>query len=66
MNPDLSKQAVLTIETLCELGCSHVNQLIDDARKGHKLDVLSDFEAAEIELIIEELSQIMMIYNKQD
>jgi len=65
MHPNLSKRAITTIESLCELGCTQVNQLIDDAKKGNKIDALSDFEASEVELIIDELTQIMTVYNKE-
>ena len=64
MNPKLSKQAVSSIESLCGLGCTHVNQLIDDAKNGKEVNLLSDFKTPEIELIIDELSQIMAVYDK--
>jgi hypothetical protein len=56
MNPSLSDKAVCAIETLCKLGCSQVNQLIDNAKKGKGIAELSEFDHAEVELIIDELS----------
>ena len=64
MNPDLSHQAVETIESLCERGCDEVNRLIDDARNGRQIEVLKDFSDTETSMIIEELVEIMAVYDK--
>ncbi len=62
MNPDLSKKAVSKIETLCEQGCSEVNQLLKLAKQGTEIKELTDFNRAEVNQIIDELEQIMSIY----
>jgi len=66
MNPDLSKKVSSKIETLCEEGCSQVNQLLEKAKTGNELQELSDFSHSEINQIIDELDQIMSIYDGQD
>ena len=63
MHPDLSPKAIKTIETLCELGCTQVNQLISDAKNGKEIENLADFEPVEARLIIDELRHIMSVYD---
>jgi hypothetical protein len=62
MNPDLSNKALKQIEALCEAGCSQVYQLLDKAKKGESVEQLADFNGTEVELIIDELNQIMSVY----
>jgi len=64
MNPDLSKKAINKIEKLCGQGCTQVNQLIDDAKKGKNITELSEFNNSEANQIVDELSKIMSVYNK--
>ena len=64
MNPDLSEKAINKIEALCKQGCSQVNQVLDDAKHGKVIDGFSDFSDKEINQIIDELAQIMSVYNK--
>jgi hypothetical protein len=70
MNPDLSKKACLKIKTkiesLCGQGCTRVNQIINDAKNGNKIGELSGFNRSEINQIIDELSQIMSVYDDDD
>ncbi len=63
MKPSHSKKVSHKIETLCEQGCSEVNQIIAKAKKGNTIEELADFNNHEIETIIDELDQIMSIYN---
>ena len=62
MNPNLSQQAINKIEHLCGLGCSQVNQILVDVQNGKEISELSDFDAADKELIIAELKDIMSVY----
>ncbi|NOQ89778.1 MAG: hypothetical protein GQ549_02415 [Gammaproteobacteria bacterium] len=64
MNPDLSEKALNKIESLCELGCTSVKQILDDANGGKKIEQLAEFNDTEIRLIIVELDQIMSVYVK--
>lgn len=65
MNPDLSNEAVNLIEKLCARGCTEVNQLLQAAINGDAPPQLEDFPENQRVLIIEELSAIMAVYNKQ-
>ena len=64
MQHDLPKKLEEKIETLCEQGCTQVNQIIDDAKKGGEIEELEEFNGSEIELIIDELSKIMSVYDE--
>lgn len=66
MNPDLSKKALKKIETLCGKGCADVNQLLERARNGTQIEELAEFSHAEIKQILDELEQIMSVYEKRD
>ena len=65
MKSNSSEQVTNAIESLCELGCTQVNQLIDDAKNGKSIEALSGFDKSETELIINELSQIMEVYDQK-
>lgn len=65
MHPDLSPQAIHVIETLCAEGCTYVNQLLDNARDGRRIEALDGFRDDEVVLILEELAQIMAVYEKE-
>ena len=64
MNPDLSKEAVEKIESLCEQGCVQVRQLLEKAEKGNEIEELSGFKKSEKSMIIEELGEIMSVYDE--
>ncbi|MFV2005249.1 MAG: hypothetical protein ACC650_08570 [Gammaproteobacteria bacterium] len=64
MNPNLSKKVIHKIEKLCETGCSEIYQLLEKARNGNEIEELSGFNRTEINQIIDELDQIMSIYDE--
>ena len=64
MNPDLSEKAIKKIESLCQQGCTQVNQLLEKAEKGDDIEELSGFSKAETSLIIDELVEIMSVYDE--
>jgi hypothetical protein len=64
MNPALSKKAIEKIESLCELGCTQVNQLLEKAEKSNDIEELSGFTKAEMSMIIDELVEIMSVYDE--
>ena len=63
MNPRLSKKVTSKIEALCAQGCTQVNKFIENAENGKKIVELAEFNHSEIRQIIDELAQIMSIYN---
>ena len=66
MNPDLSEKVSSKIESLCGLGCTQVNQLLEKAGYGNKIEELADFSHAEVKQIIDELGKIMAVYDLDD
>lgn len=62
MTPDHSDKISLKVEALCKQGCSEVNQLLEQAEKGRKIEALAEFSNAEISQITDELSKIMAVY----
>ena len=64
MQSDLPKNLEAKIETLCKQGCTQVNQIIDNAKNGDKIEALAEFNGSEIEQIIDELSKIMSVYDE--
>jgi hypothetical protein len=63
MSPDLPENIVLKIEEICALGCSQVGQLLKKAKNGDPVQELAEFNQAESEIIINELTQIMSVYD---
>ena len=63
MNPNLSKKVSSKIEELCAHGCTRVNQLLENVKSGENIVERSEFNDAEIRQIIDELTQIMSVYN---
>jgi hypothetical protein len=58
-----SKKVNNKIEVLCAQGCTQVNQLLEDAKKGKNITELAKFNNSESKQIIDELTQIMSIYD---
>ena len=63
---ELSQKAINKIESLCEEGCTQINELLNKAGNGRELGELSDFNKDEISQIIDELSEIMSVYDDKD
>ena len=63
MNPNLSKKVSSKIEELCAHGCTQVNQLLENAKSGKNIVERSEFNDSETRQIIDELTQIMSVYN---
>lgn len=66
MTPEHSKKVEIKIETLCKQGCSQVNQIINNAKNGNIAAELSEFTQSEVNHIIDELSNIMSVYNEDE
>ena len=62
--PELSEEVINNIETLCEQGCTQVNELLEKAESSNNLEELSGFNSRERDQIIDQLSQIMSIYDE--
>lgn len=64
MNPDYSSKVSNKIEELCKLGCTQVNRILEKSQSGDEIEELSEFDQAEIRQIINELGNIMSVYDK--
>jgi len=62
MNPDLSKKVSSKIESLCAAGCNEVNQLLEKSGNDTVLPSLEGFNSSEVQQIIDELNEIMAVY----
>ena len=63
MNPNFSKKISHKIEALCAQGCTQVNQLLENAANEKNIVELAEFNDLERKQIIDELTQIMSVYN---
>ena len=66
MNPNLSKKVSSKIEALCTQGCTPVNELLENAKNGKNIVELAEFSDSESKQIIDELTQIMSVYNNDN
>ncbi len=66
MPPDLPKKITFKIEALCEQGCTQINQILYKAGNGSEIEELSDFSQSEVKQIINELAQIMSVYDDKN
>jgi len=66
MAPDLPKKVTHKIEALCEQGCTQINQLLDKAGNGSEIEELSEFSQSEVKQIINELVEIMSVYDDEN
>ena len=51
------------IEDICKKGCSQVSKLLAKVENGQKIDELSNFSDSEVKHIIDELNEIMSVYD---
>jgi len=66
MTPERYKVVSHQIESLCEQGCNQVSELLDKAENGSEISELSAFSRNEVNIIIDELSEIMSVYDKHE
>ncbi|MDX1335805.1 MAG: hypothetical protein R3312_08480 [Gammaproteobacteria bacterium] len=63
-------QAPLTVDDyvlkICELGCTHVYQVIELIEQGHQAEELSDIPAEHLPALLLELQSIMAVYEASD
>ena len=63
MSPEPSRKVASKIEALCEQGCTQIKQSLEKAENGKNIKELSEFSSSEINQIINELGEIMSVYN---
>ena len=65
MNPDLPAHLQTLIETICERGCSTVNEIIAALESGNPVEEFTNLDNAERQQILFELKQIMAVYDRE-
>ena len=63
---ELPKKITDKIEALCQQGCTQINQLLDKAENGREIEELSAFSKSEVKQIINELMEIMSVYENKN
>ena len=62
MNPELPAHVRLTIETICELGCERVNEIIDSLESGTGVSETTGLDESDQRMVLMELKEIMAVY----
>ena len=63
MNPDLPDHVRSVIESICELGCDRVNEIIDTLESGNTAAETRDLDITEQQHVLTELKEIMAVYD---
>ena len=63
---DLPENITDKIESICEQGCAQINQLLNTAENSNEIEELSEFSQSELKQIINELEDIMSIYENSN
>lgn len=66
MISELPEKITDKIEALCEQGCTQINQILDRAENGSEIIELSEFSKSEVKQIINELIEIMSVYENKN
>lgn len=65
MNPDLPAHVQSVIESVCELGCERVNEIIRSMECGHSVSEVAELDQNEQRRVLIELKAIMSVYDGQ-
>jgi hypothetical protein len=63
MNPALPVHVRTTVESICELGCERVNQIIADLESGKTVAETAGLPQSEEKQVLQELRDIMSVYD---
>lgn len=66
MKLEHSNKVTKKIESVCEQGCSEVNELLKKAENSNNIEELSEFSNTETQQIIDALGEIMSVYDIDD
>ncbi len=53
------------VETICQMGCTSVNAIIETLESGKTVDAVEGFSDAEIIALTNELKTIMSVYDQE-
>jgi hypothetical protein len=62
MNPDIPVHIQSVIESVCELGCERVNEIIISLESGQRVSEISGLDDSEQRCVLAELKAIMSVY----
>ena len=63
MNPDSPAHVQSVIESVCELGCERVSEIIDLLESGHSVSEIDGLDEHEQHCVLVELKAIMSVYD---
>ena len=59
-------KTIQIIEDICNLGCTHVNHIIDQLERGEDISETTKLTQDEASTLLHELKAIMAVYKKKD
>ncbi len=54
------------VESICAMGCTTVNAIIETLESGNTVEAVEDFSDAELIALTNELKAIMAVYDRDD
>jgi len=66
MNPDLPAYVQSRIESICELGCDRVNEIIDTLEAGDSVEEVNGLDKTKQQDVLNELKAIMAVYDDNE
>lgn len=54
------------VESICTMGCTTVNAVIETLESGNTVQAVEDFSEAELTLLTHELKAIMAVYKRDN
>lgn len=60
-----SHKTVKILEDICNMGCSRVNEIIEQLERGENTDATNGLNKEEIDFVVRELKNIMAVYQKR-
>ena len=65
MSTDLPDHLRTAVESICELGCERVNQIIADLESGRAVAETAEFSGSDQHRVLQELKDIMSVYDRR-
>ena len=66
MNPDIPVHIQAVIDSVCELGCERVNEIIASLESGESVSEISGLDDSDQHCVLAELKAIMAVYDGDD
>ncbi len=65
MSADLPDHLRTAVESICELGCERVNEVIADLESGRTVAETAEFSGPDQHRVLQELKDIMSVYDRR-